>query len=263
MDILQIIAQSARERIEEKKKCVSLYQIREKAEQLETRSDFPFEKALKKPDIALICEVKKASPTKGLIAESFPYVSIAQEYEAAGADAVSVLTEPFYFKGDDAYLSEIADAVSIPLLRKDFTVDVYFIYEAKLLGASAVLLICALLDGDSLRAYIETAHSLGLSALVETHTEKEVEMALKAGARVIGVNNRDLRTFKVDLAVSEALRRLVPRDQIFVSESGIRTADDIQRLREMGADAALIGETFMRATDKMRALQELRGDSVG
>lgn len=261
VDILQKIARHTRARVEQRKQSVSLDAIRAQAERLPIETNFPFERVLSKEGIAFICEVKRASPTKGLIAESFPYAQIAREYEAAGADAVSVLTEPEFFLGDDRYLSEIAQAVTLPLLRKDFTVDGYMIYEAKLLGASAVLLICGLLDADSLSAHIRTAHGLGLSALVEAHTEPEVEMALAAGARIIGVNNRDLRTFEVDLATSEALRRLVPKDRLFVSESGIRTPEDVQRLREMGVDAALVGETFMRAADKASALQYLRGDS--
>jgi indole-3-glycerol phosphate synthase len=186
-------------------------------------------------------------------------MAIAAEYEAAGADAVSVLTEPEYFLGHDNYLKEIAAAVNLPCLRKDFTVDVYQIYEAKLLGASAVLLIAALLDEVQLGEFIAAAQSLGLSALVETHSESEICTALRAGARIIGVNNRDLQTFKVDLLTSINLRGLVPSDKIFVSESGITDADDIKRLRESGVDAVLIGETLMRAADIKLALTQLRG----
>lgn len=257
MNILDEIAARTKERVEESKRKLSLEEITEQA--TETKEGFPFEKALKGDDIAFICEVKKASPTKGVIAEDFPYLQIAQEYEAAGANAISVLTEPYYFKGDGRYLSEISRAVSIPLLRKDFTVDPYMIYEAKLLGASAVLLICAILDGAQLSEYIQISHSLGLSALVEAHTELEAEAALKAGARIIGVNNRDLKTFEVDLSTSERLRKVIPDTVIFVSESGIKTPEDIGSLRKMGADAALIGETFMRSADKKAELVKLRG----
>jgi indole-3-glycerol phosphate synthase len=220
---------------------------------------FPFEKALQRDDIALICEIKKASPSKGIIAEDFPYIDIARQYEAAGAAAISVLTEPFYFKGEDKHLREIAEVVSIPLLRKDFTVDSYMIYESKLLGASAVLLICSILEPDTLKEYIAIAHSIGLSALVETHSKSEVEMALKAGARIIGVNNRNLKTFEVDITLSERLRQYVPPSVIFVSESGITTPEDIAGLHQIGADAVLIGEAIMRSDDKAKEILRLRG----
>jgi indole-3-glycerol phosphate synthase len=229
-----------------------------------------FERALSAPGLSFICEVKKASPSKGLIAQGkpsssdFPYMEIARDYEAAGAAAISVLTEPDYFLGNDEYLREIAATVGIPVLRKDFIIDPYQIYEAKLLGASAVLLICALLDTRELEAYIETAASLGLSALVETHSEDEVHSALDAGARIIGINNRDLKTFKVDLAVTGRLRKLIPQDSITVSESGIRGAEDIRTLTgEQPIDAVLIGETLMRAADKRACLRELRDAAAG
>jgi indole-3-glycerol phosphate synthase len=266
VNILNEIAVRTQERINEKKKAVPFEKIKEAAERISGNHDFPFEKALRgsgndsRNDIAFICEIKKASPSKGIIAEDFPYLQIAKDYEAAGAAAISVLTEPFYFKGDDQYLREIADTVSIPLLRKDFTVDSYMIYEAKILGASAVLLICSILDLSTLAEYINIAHNIGLSALVETHDENEADMALKAGARIIGVNNRNLKTFDVDIKLSERLRKLVPQDKIFISESGIKTPEDINKLREIGADAALIGETLMRSPDKAAELKKLRGE---
>lgn len=263
MNILDEIILRAKERVEEKKKTVSLEKIKELAEKFPAAENFPFEDALRKRGIAFICEIKKASPSKGVIAEEFPYLELAKEYEEAGAAAISVLTEPFYFKGDDRYLREIADNVQIPLLRKDFTVDDYMIYEAKVLGASAVLLICAALNGEELAEYIQTAHKLGLSALVETHCEEEVETALKSGANIIGVNNRDLKTFEVDLNVSARLRAMIPGGKIFVSESGIKTPADIEKLREINADAALIGETLMRSPDKKAKLDRLRGGIVG
>ena len=256
--ILTEIAERTRERVERRKREVPLAEVMREAERMPPREDFLFEKSLRGQDISFICEVKRASPSKGVIAEEFPYLRIAQEYQEAGADAVSVLTEPYYFKGDGRYLREIAGQVSVPLIRKDFTVDAYMIYEAKALGASAVLLICAILEGARLAEYIRIAEGLGLSALVETHDEAEVEMALGAEARIIGVNNRDLHTFEVDLAVSERLRRYVPGDRLFVSESGIRTPDDIRRLRAIGTDAVLIGEAFMRSPDKKAELARLR-----
>ena len=256
--ILDRLADHARERVEEAKRRQSLTEIRQRASDM-PKGNFAFENALKKPDIAFICECKKASPSKGLIAPEFPYLSIAREYEAAGADAVSVLTEPKWFLGSDKYLKDIAEAVSIPCLRKDFTVDEYMIYEAKLLGASAVLLICSILSEEQIKEYIGICDGLGLSALVEAHDEAEVELAQRAGARIIGVNNRDLRTFQVDLGNSRRLRKLVPRQILFVSESGIRTPEDIRRLRENGTDAVLIGETLMKRPDKKKALRELKG----
>jgi len=265
MNILQEITLRTKGRIEEKKKTLPIEKLLEELnypkEAYKTLNNqnqtFPFEKALKSNDIALICEVKKASPSKGIISKDFPYLDIAKEYEAAGAAAISVLTEPYYFQGNDKYLQEIAKAVSIPLLRKDFTVDSYMIYEAKLLGAYAVLLICSILDRDTLAEYISIAHNLGLSALVEAHSEEEVTMALSAGARIIGVNNRNLKTFEVDITLSQRLRKLVPPDVIFVSESGISTGADIAKLREIGADAALIGESLMKSGDIAKAIAGL------
>ncbi len=258
--ILDQIAEKTRKRIAEAKKAVPLAEIKAKAEALPADTDFPFEKALRAKGISFICEVKKASPSKGIIAEDFPYLSIAKDYEAAGAAAISVLTEPYYFRGSDGYLREIAQSVNIPVLRKDFTVDSYMIYEAKLLGASAVLLICALLNEQTLKEYIGIAHSLGLSALVEAHDQTEIEAALNAGARVIGVNNRNLKDFTVDINNSIRLRSLVPSDIIFISESGIKTAEDIANLRKNGTDAVLIGETLMKSPDKKLMLDSLRGN---
>ena len=220
----------------------------------EPDTGFPFEQTLKKPGMSFICEVKKASPSKGIIAEDFPYLEIAKEYEAAGASAISCLTEPEYFKGDKRYLKKIAETVSIPVLRKDFTVDPYMIYEAKVLGATAVLLICALLPEETLKEYLETAHSLGLSALVEAHDEAEVAQAMRAGARIIGVNNRNLKDFTVDIHNSE---RLVPENIVFVSESGIKTPEDVGRLYQNKTDAVLIGETLMRSSNKKAELEKL------
>ena len=225
------------------------------------RQTFTFENALKKSSISFICECKKASPSKGLIAPDFPYLKIAKEYEAAGADCISVLTEPKWFLGSDKHLKQIADTVSIPCLRKDFTVEEYMIYEAKVLGASAVLLICSILSEDKIKEYISICDKLGLSALVEAHDESEVQMALNAGARIIGVNNRNLKDFSVDTDNSRRLRELIPRDVLFVSESGLSSAKDVAKLREIGADAVLIGESLMRAPDKKNKLDELRGVS--
>jgi indole-3-glycerol phosphate synthase len=218
-----------------------------------------FENALSSDGLSFICEIKRASPSKGIIAEDFPYLKIAEEYAGAGAAAVSVLTEPDFFKGSNTYLTEIAGKISLPLLRKDFTIDSYQIYEAKLLGASAILLICALLDKKTISDFIKTASTLGLSAIVEAHDETEIETALAAGAEIVGVNNRDLKTFNVDIGLSLRLRRFVPDNVLFVAESGIQSADDVKRLAESGVDAALVGEALMRAPDKAAYLDMLRG----
>ncbi len=257
--ILETIANANKERYEKLKKSVPLKVIKVKAESMNPNTGFPFEKALGKENLSYICEVKKASPSKGVIALDFPYLQIAKDYEKAGASAISVLTEPKWFWGSDSYLKEIAENVSIPVLRKDFTVDVYQIYEAKLLGASAVLLICAILDKDTVAKWIKVCDSLGLSALVEAHTKEEVYMALDAGARIVGVNNRNLKDFTVDLNTCRNLRALVPENIIFVGESGISSADDIRELKEAKVDAVLIGETLMRADDKTEALSKLNG----
>ncbi|MCR5277987.1 MAG: indole-3-glycerol phosphate synthase TrpC [Lachnospiraceae bacterium] len=258
MTILDKLAEHAKERTEERKKEVSAAEMKAKAEALPV-GDYPFEKALRREDISFICECKKASPSKGLIAPDFPYLDIAMEYEKAGADAISVLTEPKWFLGSDEYLSKIASKVSVPCLRKDFTVDEYMIYEAKVLGASAVLIICSILDDVKLRDYLALSNTLGLSALVETHDEEEVTRALKAGARIIGVNNRNLKDFTVDTDNSKRLRNLIPKEVLFVSESGVSSASDVEALRAMGADAVLVGEVLMRASDKKAKLRELKG----
>ncbi len=236
MTILEQLADYAKERTEQAKRKIPPEEIKKQALSLE-RGNFAFEQALKKPDISFICECKKASPSKGLIAPEFPYLRIAGEYEAAGADCISVLTEPKWFLGSDAYLKKIAAAVSIPCLRKDFTVDEYMIYEAKVLGAEAVLLICSILSKAQIAEYIGICDTLGLSALVEAHDEKEVGTALAAGARIIGVNNRNLKDFSVDRSNSRRLRALIPGEVLFVSESGVRDAEDVRQLREIGSDA--------------------------
>ncbi len=257
MNILEQLAEHAVYRTEQAKKQVPLDAIKERALS-STKGDFIFEKALRKPGISFICECKKASPSKGLIAPDFPYLQIAKEYEAAGADCISVLTEPKWFLGSDRYLQEIAEAVKIPCLRKDFTVDEYMIYEAKVFGASAVLLICSILDEVQMKEYLAVCDSLGLSALVEAHDEIEIEKALSAGARIIGVNNRNLKDFTVDTDNSRRLRAMIPADILFVSESGIQGPADVKCLTEIGVDAVLIGEALMRAVDKREMIAQLR-----
>lgn len=257
--ILDTMADYAKVRVKEALQIHPLEEIRKQALSMNCQTDFPFEKALADAGISFICECKKASPSKGLIAEDFPYLSIAREYEAAGASCISVLTEPKWFLGKNEYLKEITESVSIPCIRKDFTVDEYMIYEAKLLGASAVLLICSLLSTDTLKRYIEICDRLGLSALVEAHDEAEIASAIKAGARIIGVNNRNLKTFTVDVNNSGRLRALVPENILFVAESGIQSREDVAALEKARVDAVLIGETLMRSEHKKAMLDALKG----
>ena len=263
--ILDTIAESTRRRVENAKDKVSIDDLKAmifqggKPKQFNGRESFSFEQGLTQKGISFICEVKKASPSKGVIAKEFPYLAIALEYEAAGANAISVLTEPEFFLGSDEYLKEISKLVSVPVLRKDFTIDEYQIYEAKVLGADAILLICALLDKDTIREYIKLCDQLGLSALVEAHDKEELETALAAGARVIGVNNRNLKTFEVSLDHCIHLRDLVPSEITYVAESGIHTEQDMARLRKAGVNAVLIGESLMRSTNKKEMLSLFRG----
>ena len=256
--MLEKIVAKTEERLVESKRNNPLSQLKEEVSKLDINDDFPFKEALKDPEIAIIAEVKKASPSKGLIAEDFDYIKIAKEYEQAGASAISVLTEPYFFKGSNDFLNEISENVQIPILRKDFTIDEYMIYEAKSIGASAILLIVSILDDVQLKEYLDLAHELGLSAIVETHDEEEIRTAIDAGAEIIGVNNRNLADFTVDINNSINLRRLVSDDILFISESGIKTAEDVRRLKENNVNAVLIGETLMRSDDKKAMILELK-----
>lgn len=257
--ILDTIVEATKIRVAQEKQVESPEAVKAAALALPSDTGFPFEAALRQQDFNFICEVKKASPSKGIIAEHFPYLDIAKEYEVAGAAAISVLTEPDFFKGDKKYLQEIASTVKIPVLRKDFIIDEYQIYQAKVWGASAILLICACLDVPTLTKFRELAYSLGLSSLVEAHDEAEVQMAIDCGARIIGVNNRNLKDFTVDVQNSVRLRNLVQDDVIFVSESGLETPEDIQVLRDNNIGVALMGETFMRSPNKVEKLAYLYG----
>lgn len=269
--ILDELAAFARERVQKAQSLVSEESLRQRAMALAesqaaavekeagATERLPFASALSGEGVAFICECKKASPSKGLIAADFPYLQIAKEYEVAGANAISVLTEPKWFLGADEYLQQIAAQVSLPCLRKDFTVSTYQIYEAKCLGAQAVLLICSLLSEELLKRYLECCASLRLDALVEAHDEREIELALKAGAKIIGVNNRNLKDFSVNTDNSRRLRSLVPSEVLFVAESGVKTREDVAALEDIGVDAVLVGESLMRAPDKKAKLRELKG----
>ncbi len=233
---------------------------REQKVEIIVKEDFSFERALESDDISFICEIKKASPSKGVIAENFNWLEIARDYEIAGASAISILTEPKFFQGDSRHLIDVANAVRIPVLRKDFIIDGYQIYESKLLGADAILLIASILRPEEIKYFIKIADGLGLSCLVETHTEEEIMSSLKAGARIIGVNNRDLKTFNVDINHTVRLRPFVPKDKLFVSESGISSSEHINKLKRIGTNGVLIGEALMKKSDKKRALREFRGE---
>lgn len=260
-DILEKIAADRRIQVAEEKKEISLEEMKKKAYAHQSvLPEFSFEKALRKQGMSFICEVKKASPSKGLIAKDFPYVDIAKAYEAAGADCISVLTEPKYFLGSDQYLEEIRKNVRIPILRKDFVVDIYQIYQAKQMGADAVLLICALSEESFLKECITITKELGLTALVEAHDRTEIEMAIRCGATVIGVNNRNLRDFSIDMVNSSRLRQYAPENTVFVAESGIREREDVLNFEKQMVNAVLVGETLMRAEDKKQMLDYLRGN---
>lgn len=255
--ILQGIAEYTKKRVRLEKEKTSLGALKERCTPY--TGENPFCSALKKDDMSFICEIKKASPSKGIISEDFPYMQIAADYEKAGADCISCLTEPHWFLGSDEIFSKVRQTVSLPMLRKDFTVDEYQIYQARLLGANAVLLISGILDTKTVEKYLQICTNLGLAALVETHSEEEIKSAVSAGAEIIGVNNRNLNNFSVDFSNAERLRSLIPSEKIFVSESGVKSAEDVHALRRIGADGVLIGETLMRASDKSAMLTELRG----
>lgn len=263
MTILEELAQYARYRVAADKKKIAPDIMKAMALEMGSpiRGGFAFEEALRREGLSFICECKKASPSKGVIEPDFRYLDIARDYERAGADCISVLTEPKWFLGSDRYLQEIADAVTVPCIRKDFTVDEYQIYQAKVLGASAVLLICSILSEKQLEDFLSVCQTLGLSALVEVHDASEAKMAVEAGARIVGVNNRNLKDFTVDTENSRKLRDLIPDNVLFVSESGVKDEGDIAKIKQMGADAVLIGEALMRAADKKEMLNRLRGVS--
>ena len=256
--ILDTLADAARARVEENKKKKPMEVLKKEAKSLAADTGFPFEKALAAPGISVICEVKKASPSKGLIAVDFPYLEIARQYERAGASAISVLTEPEYFLGSDDYLREIAREVSIPVLRKDFTVDEYQIYEAKVLGADAILLIAAILSEEKIKEFYDLAKSLEIDCLVEVHNEKELKKVVACGCDIIGINNRNLKTFDVDLNTTSKLAPLIPYEAVLVSESGMKDENDMKNVKEQGADAVLIGETFMRSDNIKETMKQLR-----
>ncbi len=260
MNILDKIVDTVKERVSDYKRANDFKSIRYNAENYEILSPFVFYNALNTNDMSFICEVKKASPSKGIIDEQFDYLNIAKEYEKAKAEAISCLTEPYFFKGSDDYLKEISKNVSIPVLRKDFIIDEYMIYQSILLGAKAILLIASILETQQLKEYLLIAESLKISALVEVHDGYELEKALKAESKIIGVNNRDLKTFNVDINNSINLSKFIPEDILFVSESGIKSYDDIKKLKSNNVDAVLVGETLMKEKDKVKALQLLQGN---
>ena len=258
MNILEKLADYSRERVQADKEKISLDEMKTLAKNSTLGNGEKFFSALKRPELSFICEVKKASPSKGIIAENFPYVEIAKDYESAGADCISCLTEPKYFLGSDEIFKEIRKNVSTPMIRKDFTVDEYQIYQAKFFGADAVLLICAILDAGTIEKFLKICDELKISALVETHNDEEIKIALSVGAKIIGVNNRNLKDFSVDFANAERLREKIPPEKIYVAESGVKNSSDVAALKKIGADAVLIGETLMRSTDRKKLLTEFK-----
>lgn len=256
--ILDDIVTKQKIRIKNEKKEKSLEFLKQEVLALPLSENYFFEDSLKSKEFSFICEIKKASPSKGVIVEEFPYKDIAQDYEQAGATAISVLTEPNFFKGNDIFLKDVAGIVNIPVLRKDFIIDEYQIYQAKLIGADAILLICAILDETTLNKFLNLAKSLRLSCLVETHNEDEIKKALNSGAKILGINNRDLKTFSVDINTSLKLRKFIPNDKILISESGIKTAQDVKMLKDAGFNGALIGESMMLSKNKVLFFSELR-----
>jgi len=254
MNILEKIVEFKKEEVAKQKKNFNLSALREEAERLKVPCDF--KKAVSGEGINIIAEVKKASPSKGIIREDFNPVEIAKAYERGGAKAISVLTDKEFFKGSPFYLRQVAEAVNLPVLRKDFIIDEFQIYGAKALGASSFLLIVSILSDQQLRDFIELGRELGMEALVETHNEEEVERALKAKAEIIGVNNRNLKTFTVSLETTLRLLPMIKREgKILVSESGIKSRNDIERLKSAGVDAFLVGETLMRSENPEEVLK--------
>lgn len=255
--ILDEIAAHAAQRVATAKRLISMEKLRKAALQF-PKGELRFIQALQAKEMSFICEVKKASPSKGILSEDFPYLAIAQEYQSAGADCISCLTEPKWFLGSDEIFRSIRNAVATPMLRKDFTVDEYQLYEAKALGADAVLLICALLPTKTIARYLEICDELGLSALVEAHDEGEIESAMQAGAQIIGVNNRNLKDFTVNFKNAARLREKIPANVLFVAESGVTGVKDIAHLKAAGADAVLVGEALMKAPNRRALLEEFR-----
>lgn len=261
--ILDMLAASAKRRVEAAKSLVPLNSIKKKAFEIaKSGQHYCFENSLMHDGVSFICEIKKASPSKGLIAPVFEPEITAREYASAGAAAISVLTEPEYFLGSNEHLTAVKEAMTLPVLRKDFTVSEYQLYESKVIGADAVLLICAILNVDTIRKFLDICDELYMSALVEAHTAAEVETALEAGARIAGVNNRDLNTFEVDFNTCLKLRSLVPNNVLYVAESGIKSREHISLLRDAGVNAALIGETLMRSADITATLADLKKGAV-
>ena len=258
MNILDELANLSRLRVKDDVEKISREEIKAAAKTAKLGNGESFKSTLRRDGLSFICEVKKASPSKGVIAENFPYVDIAKEYERAGADCISCLTEPKYFLGSDKIFTDIRAEVQTPMLRKDFTVDEYQIYQAKVMGADAVLLICAILPTEIISRYLNICAELNLAAVVETHNADEIKSAITAGAEIIGVNNRNLKNFTVDFDNAARLRELIPAEKIYIAESGVKTIADISLLKKIGADAVLIGETLMKSNDKVKALKELR-----
>jgi indole-3-glycerol phosphate synthase len=250
----KIVAQK-REEVEQRKKAVTIPRLQERIARLKPSLDLAL--ALKSNHIQLITEVKRASPSRGMLRPNFDPVELAQTYAEGGAAAISVLTEANYFMGSIEHLAAIKEVVQLPLLRKDFIFDPYQVYESQAYGADALLLIAAILSQRRLKELISLSHSLGLRCLVEVHNKSELERAVASEAEIIGINNRDLNTFSIDINMTRRLRPLIPKERIVVSESGIKNKGDIEKLRRWRVDAVLIGEALVTASDVRAKMKEL------
>lgn len=257
--ILDEIIEKKRIQLNDEMRHISLEGWKQRIKRPGLHSTRDFYEALKRDgDISIIAEVKKASPSSGIIKEDFDPVSIAKEYCASDVQAISVLTEKNFFMGSDGYLVKIRQSLAVPILRKDFIIDLWQVYQSRCLGADAILLIVSVLSDDMLKKFQVVAGILGMQCLVEVHGKEEVERAVESGARIIGINNRDLKTFEVNLKTTEKLMNYIPHDRVVVSESGIKTTEDMKYLKDLGVDAVLIGETFMRSPSIKDTIDELR-----
>jgi indole-3-glycerol phosphate synthase len=253
--MLDKITAQKREEVEQRKKAVTITYLQQRIAKQKPALDFAM--ALKGDHIRLIAEVKQSSPSRGLLSPNFNPIELAQTYAEGGAAAISVLTETNYFMGSIEHLAAIKEVVGLPLLRKDFIFDLYQVYESRAYGADALLLIVAILSQEQLKELVSLSHSLGLRCLVEVHNTGEVERAVLSEAKIIGINNRDLNTFTVDITTTRRLRPLIPQERIVVSESGIKSKRDIEKLRKCGVDAVLIGEALVTAGDVLAKMKEL------
>ena len=256
--ILDDLVTATKKRMAAEKRIYSLEELKQQSQKAPMKNPQLIVDKLLEPKLTFIAEIKKASPSKGVIVQDFPYLEIAQEYQANKIDMISVLTEPDYFQGNLKYLQQITQEVDLPVLRKDFTIDSYMIYQAKIAQASLILLIVAILSDGQLKDYLKLAKELGLAAIVEVHDETELKRALRAKSKIIGINNRNLKDFSVNFNNSLKLKKLIPADIPVIAESGIKTKTDIKLLKKAGINGVLIGETFMKAKNKAEIINDFK-----